>query len=495
MLGLTAAALALPALAIPGLTSISASASAPAVADPVTAPITLWAPTKITAYAYRKQVWSDLGLRVIAHQEPFELWSSRASYDDPIETVWRAGSGDVSLPAGSMPDFNGLKNFLHLEITEVGSDSTKIMNRSACLNNYSERVRPDAPARSDYPRGCYYNPYSLGSVQGVQEGWATPIFAQDKPLRLEKGRYDVTAHIGAAYASAFGLTDEESSRTIRLIVKEENVGGGGGGGGGGGEPPVPVPGPAGRQPSTQPSSHEPHGASGGRVPATTPDLRSLPAWGIGMAKNGNYLQFSATVWNAGDSPLVVDGFRREGEDEMDAYQYFFDADGNQTGYEQVGHMHWDPRPTHLHWHFEDFATYTLLDADQTRVVKSSKEAFCLANTDAVDQTVPNAAWNVDNSDLATACGDYGSLSVREVLASGWGDTYAQFRAGQSFNLKTLPNGTYYIAVTANPHNRLIESSTANNVSLRQIVISGVEGNRKVNVPQVGVIVEPNLFRN
>nr|WP_246416573.1 lysyl oxidase family protein [Nocardioides luti] len=153
-------------------------------------------------------------------------------------------------------------------------------------------------------------------------------------------------------------------------------------------------------------------------------------------------------------------------------------------------MHWDARTTHQHWHFEDFARYSLLRADKTEAVRSKKEAFCLANTDAVDQTVPNANWNPENTDLSTSCGDYGSLSIREVLASGWGDTYGQFRAGQSFNLDGLPNGKYYIAVIANPENRLVEGSTANNVSLRKVILGGKPGARTVRVPQVGVIEEP-----
>ncbi|WP_425489928.1 lysyl oxidase family protein [Nocardioides ungokensis] len=156
-------------------------------------------------------------------------------------------------------------------------------------------------------------------------------------------------------------------------------------------------------------------------------------------------------------------------------------------------MHWDPRPTHQHWHFEDFARYVLLKKDKTEAVTSKKEAFCLANTDAVDQTVPNAAWNPENTDLATSCGDLTALSIREVLASGWGDTYAQFRAGQSFDLKGLPNGTYYIAVIANPSDRLVESSTDNNESLRKVIIKGTEGHRTVTVPQVGIIDETGRF--
>ena len=115
------------------------------------------------------------------------------------------------------------------------------------------------------------------------------------------------------------------------------------------------------------------------------------------------------MWNAGDSPLVVDGFRRDGKDEMDAYQYFFDGDGNQTGYQRVGHLHWDAKPSHQHWHFEDFARYSLLRQGQDGGGRSKKEAFCLANTDAVDLTVPERRLAPENTDLATSCGDYSSL--------------------------------------------------------------------------------------
>ena len=214
---------------------------------------------------------------------------------------------------------------------------------------------------------------------------------------------------------------------------------------------------------------------------------------MSLSANGKYLRFAATVWNAGNSPLVVDGFRRDGEDEMDAYQYFFDGDGNQTSYEQVGHLHWDQRPSHSHWHFKDFATYTLLDASKELVRTSGKEAFCLANTDSVDLTVPDAAWDGYNEDLETSCGEESSLSVREVLAAGWGDTYSQIRAGQSFNVSTLPDGAYYVAVTANPDNRLVESSLDNNRSLRRIVLGTRAGKRTLRVARVGMVVEPEGY--
>jgi Lysyl oxidase len=437
-----------------------------------TAPVSLWAPKAVTAYAYKKRTWTDLGLRLVAQGAPFEIWSHRPSYDQPIRTVWHTADGDLPLPAGSMTTFSGLDRFVTIDIApKRGGESLRLV-RKACLNGWSERVRPDAPPRSGYPAGCWYNPFSLGSVQGIQEGWATPILRQGRPLRLAPGEYTVTARIAARYAATFGLSDAEARRTVQLTVTAEGIDGA-------------------ERPDTavaRPAAHRPSGPQA-RAPedGPRPDLRSLPAWGIGLSKNTNYLRFSATVWNAGNSPLVVDGFRRDGEDEMDAYQYFFDAAGDQTGYQSVGHLHWDPKPSHQHWHFEDFARYSLLDADKQETARSKKEAFCLANTDAVDLTVPDAAWTPENTDLATSCGDYSSLSIREVLAAGWGDTYTQYRAGQSFDIRGLANGTYYVAVTANPEHNLVEASTDNNVALRRVVLGGRPGHRTVRVPQVGIV--------
>ena len=229
-----------------------------------------------------------------------------------------------------------------------------------------------------------------------------------------------------------------------------------------------------------------------------PDLRPVPAWGIEVLPGDegtpdaqkDFLQFSATVWNAGPSPLVLDGFRQQGKDLMDAYQYFYDANGKQVGYQNTGTLEWDGRDGHNHWHFTDFARYSLLNSKQTEVVRSQKEAFCLAATDSIDYTVKNANWHPQNTDLHTACGNHGSLSVREVLDVGSGDTYVQSLPGQSFDVTDLPNGTYYVQVTANPENRLFEASTKNNVALREVVLGGTKHHRTVKVPPVGVINVP-----
>jgi hypothetical protein len=463
-------ALALP-LSVPVLAPVQAATS--------TAPFVLWTPTQVNAFSSDGQVWTDLGLRMIAQGEPFELWSNRANYNSLIHTEWRSTAGTVALPDGSMKDFTQLNNFLYLKFVRSSDGAVRKMVRGACIASWSaQRVRPDAPPRSPYPTdGCQSAlPYSLGSVQGVQTGWAASILPQDKPLRLREGTWTATVRIASAYANTFHIPWSQRTRTFTLVVKRDNC-------------CKPVPGTVSPR-TAQPAASEPTQPSAGAAVGPMPDLRALPAFSPGINPGGNYLTFSANVWNAGNSPLVIDGFRREGEDLMDAYQYFFDQSGNQTGYQQVGQMHWDPRPSHQHWHFEDFARYVLLDTNQVAKVRSRKEAFCLANTNGIDTTVPGATWNPFNTDLATACGDITALSVREVLSSGWGDTYSQFQAGQAFDLRGLPNGRYFVAVIANPAHRLIESDYTNNVSLRKVWIGGTPGHRTVSAPQVGIVVEP-----
>ncbi|MDQ4055518.1 MAG: lysyl oxidase family protein [Actinomycetota bacterium] len=482
------AALTLTPVAALAVTTPGEAMPAPAAAALATEPAAkLWAPVKVVGYLYgsRERTRVPIDARLIAGAAPLELWSNRTSYAEPITTVWRTPDGDVALPPGSMSTFNALDDFVNISVKNLTTGKQlKTRHQDVCLNSRGDRVRPDAPARSPYPKYCFANPYSLGSVQGIQAGWSTSLLGGDEGrgggVRLEKGIYDVKVTIAPAYARILKIPAADATRTVRVRVKRDDGGHDHGGG-------VPI------EPShrlAQPAANPPTGPELLAVEGPRPNLRSLPAWGITMAENGNFLRFAATVWNAGDSPLVVDGFRVEAQDLMDAYQYFFDGDGNQTGYQKIGSFEYDDKASHQHWHFRDFARYTLLRADKTTAAVSKKESFCLANTDSIDQTVPNADWNPENTDLSTDCGEPGSMSLREVLSAGWGDTYAQFRAGQSFNLKGLPNGTYYIATIANPRNRLVESSTADNTSLRKIYVSGTDGNRKVRVPKIGLIEEP-----
>lgn len=450
-------------------------------------PLALWAPDKLVAYSYEGYVYTDLGLRLVAQDAPVEIRSTRASYDDPIVSVWTLPGGDRTLPAElAMTDFSGFRDFVDVSITRVrdGKEVSELQV-NGCLNGDAQRIRPDAPARSPYPWGCPWNPYNLGSVMGVEAGYASSLMQEwDNSLMLKPGKYDVTAKIAPGYADFFGIAEADTQRTTRLVVKKESEG--------------EYRKPAGRPGAlARPAAHEPSTPSAGDLDGPRPDLRTLPAFGVGLNRKGTLLRFAATVWNGGTSPLVVDGFRSEDDDHMDAYQYFFDIHGEQVGYEQVGEMHWHAQ-NHQHWHFEDFARYRLLNEDLTPTRLSGKRSFCLANTDAVDYTVEGADWHPENTDLSTACGGHDALSVREVLASGSGDTYMQYRYGQAFPIKNLDDGVYYIAVEANPLDKsdsrhLIESNYDNNDSLRKIKITTRHGVRQVKAFKVGLVDEMDFY--
>ncbi|NUO41081.1 MAG: protein-lysine 6-oxidase [Streptomyces sp.] len=498
-------------------------------------------------------VYLDLGTYVTVDNAPLEFQVKRKSYKDPVvaQQILRDAKGkkigSKALPAGLVKDFSGLPGFLEVSIKNAQGQEVSKSKGTFCPNNASGRLRPDAPATSHYPESCPTNPFTLGSVWGVEKGWAanSSTVDYDKPVDLPAGEYTAKVSVAKKYRDAFGIPNDQ--RTIKVTVRQISDGGGGGGAGRGmsamhgGHDMAGMSGMAGHSmahhygprgadeptpgalshaledrglahhlgdgaghtdgsriaPALKPNSKRPTGRAGVASNVPKPDLRSLPAWDIaitdgedGDVAGKDYLAFSANVWNAGPAPLVVDGFRKPGADLMDAYQYFYDAKGKQIGYAPTGTMEWDPRVGHEHWHFTDFASYRLLSADKQDIVKSGKEAFCLANTDAIDYTVKNANFKPYNTDLSTACGQQNSISVREVLDVGSGDTYTQYRPGQSFDVTDLPNGTYYIEVIANPEKRLQETNLKNNVALRKVVLGGTPGHRTVQVPPVDLINAP-----
>lgn len=479
-------------ISIPGLVACAAAAgtlcatlgaTAPAATAPAAAapgdPIKLGVAKRVTAQPIGKtgKVRFEPRLRVVAGASPIEVWSTKTSHTAPITTEIRSAAGAATLPSGHQTKFDALHRFVRFEFRK-GGKVVRNTFASPCLNSWeSERTVPEADIRSPYPESCTVSRFTRGYVMGIQAGWSSTLELPTPRAALTPGTYQVTAMLTKPYADALGMSASQGRTTFTLVVPKKSPAKGA-------TKKAPSRHDHASTPGHRPAASKPKADRAGEPTGPMPDLQSIPAWGIRINPGGNYLQFSATVWNAGSSPLVVDGFRRPNEAVMDAYQYFIDSDGNQTGYQKVGEMEWDNKDTHQHWHFRDFARYRLLDADKNAVVRSRKEAFCLANTDVIDYTVPGADWQPEGTDLHTSCGGKGSRSLREVLSSGSGDTYAQFRAGQSFSLVGLPNGVYYISVEANPVGRLVEQKTDNNVALRKVTIGGKKGARTVKISPI-----------
>ena len=444
--------------------------------------LSLYAPKSITGYSYGEGLsYVDSSFKLIAGDVPVEIDAHRASYSDPITAELVQEGGNVALPADAMRDFSGLSDFMTVTIKRTSTQRTVAQyDQNMCFNGYSERTKPDAPATSPFPVGCPTNPYTVGSVMGIQAGHAigTDGYYGGTEVPIGVGEYDMTVTVKPEFATLFHMAS--ASATTHLSIVDQNACRGCR------TSSRSLP----DEPAAAPADKAPTGPSMAAFDGPKPDLRALPPWQLQLNRKGTALRFAATVWNAGPSPMVIEGFRDETDDDtLDTYEYFFDADGNQVGYQPVGTMHWHAG-NHNHWHLEDFARYDLLDSSMNQVVKSTKNSFCLANTDAVDYTVDGADWKPENTDLSSACGGQGALSVREVLSSGSGDTYFQYRTGQAFRINDVPDGIYYIRITANPDGNLAEESTDNNISYRKVAIRTTKkGERKIRTWRVGLIDE------
>jgi hypothetical protein len=241
-------------------------------------------------------------------------------------------------------------------------------------------------------------------------------------------------------------------------------------------------GSAGKRAAPEPASPPADAAKVNRVPRRQrPDLVALPAWDIRSERQGPHdlLTFSATEWNAGPAPLDVEGFRTPGHDRMRAFEYFRDRRGRVVGRKPAGHLEFDSRHGHKHWHFEQFARYSLMRHRTHKVAASHKQSFCIAPTDLIDITLPGADWMTKPASLTTACGSPTSLWVREVLPTGWGDTYSQLVAGQAFNITHVPNGLYLLRVQVNPRGLLSEAERGNDSVFRRVRLGGHRGHRTV----------------
>lgn len=453
----------------------------PARAAPEPPKLRLLAPEpSVTLPKFRHNpVALNLGVFIASLGGAFEVDVWRTRYEDPIQAsqIVHATNGSttsVPLPKGAVQGWAGLARFFHVTISDA--DGAVVRDRAAtfCPNAWDQqRVDDSGPLEPTFPPFCSLNPLTRGTVWGIDRGWAAGAFSSSAPeVRLAEGTYTAHVEIADPYATLLDVDPSDAAVNVRVVIRDVND-------------PCQQ-GCEHRSPTERPSSgRRLTPAPGLATPArrTLPDLRPLPAFGMRTYRNAgrDYLSFAANVWNAGPSPLVVEGFRRDGEEVMDAYQYFFRND-EVVGRARVGSLEYDTRAGHNHWHFKQFATYRLLDATLLNAVRSGKEAFCLVPTDPINLLKDRAVLRPDRIGLSTACGYAGSIWIRETLPVGWGDTYFQGVPGQAFDITDVPNGAYYVQVETNPLGRLYERTLVDNVSLRKVYLRGTPGDRQVSVP-------------
>lgn len=484
---LTAAALG--ALALSTLPAWGAPAAA--------RPLKLFTPTKdvlLTVHHAGDDTWTEFNptLYLESLRDVFEIDVRRPKPNAELEATVLVGGKRHALPASLLDGWSGLKNAFVLTWRSTDGTTLSRTRQSWCPNEgTASRLRPHAATSTRFTYGCSSHPFTISQRWGIDRGWARQVLAYGitPPEGTLPEHLTLEVSLRAGLGKALGIPESNRSLTFAVTTKDVIDDDGAG--------PEPGPADAGAAPAARAAaSRHAHDEPTTSDPkkdrhfseAVLPDLVSLPAYGISthFEEGRDQLDFAATVYNGGRGPLVAEGFRRGSKEVMKAYQFFY-RHGDQVASAPVGSMEYDRRESHQHWHFRDFAVYDLVNADHHRLRTSGKEAFCLAPTDAINLLQPGAVVSPGNGDLSTACGDASSVWVREVLASGWGDTYTQARAGQSIDITGLANGTYWIRVTANPGDRLYEKTRKNNVSLRKVVLGGTPGARTVSVPRYGVI--------
>lgn len=441
------------------------------------------ASSEVKAFPRRSGVVKvDPGVFITPTGDDFELRVTRPDYLTPFTFAQvEPGTGSIlrSLPMDKVDEWFGLKDFVHYEVLAANGAVVKKKTLTFCPNSYSrQRISDEGPLSPRYPYQCLmaYSaaPFIKGVVWGIDLGWAEPVIAGKGyyggggaiKWRATRRTYTIRVSIKPAWAELLSIAPTDATSEVHVSITNRA--------------------------STGETAAAPSRAAWARYPRvptlidpnpkSLPDLTPTPAYSIDTVsrKGHDYLGFASTEWNQGPGTMVVDGFRRRDDTTMDAFQYFL-IDGQPIGRAPIGELEFHAG-RHHHWHFQQFALYTLLDAASNEVVVSDKQSWCLVNTDALDLTVPNANLSGYSQDLSTACGGPQALWIREVLDVGWGDTYGQYVGGGAFDITDLPNGRYYIRIQVNPVGLMHESDTSNNIQDRLIKLRGRPGHRRVVVP-------------
>ena len=227
-----------------------------------------------------------------------------------------------------------------------------------------------------------------------------------------------------------------------------------------------------------------------------PDLETLPplesTWlALDQPKTGkSVLRLSNRIGNDGEGPLELraetatnpcDPGEHEDWPDMDAVQRVyidgspgdgvFDPTEDLSANEyRVGCFEYHPQ--HDHWHFQDFAQYSLTDVQTGEMLAgpSKKIGFCIVDGDRAFPQLPGSPPGgvYPNGESGCGFGDPDGGPGTMGLSVGYADTYNSFLPGQRLNVTGVKRGVYCLVSQANPKHpdtdpsQLLESDAENN---------------------------------
>jgi hypothetical protein len=219
-------------------------------------------------------------------------------------------------------------------------------------------------------------------------------------------------------------------------------------------------------------------------PDVMPVAISASAGEIQIAIGGGHeeLQFALKSENAGAGALELRPKRQDCngngnlDDDRTAFQNIYgDTNGNGrydppgsaspdhvAASVQVGCFEFDP--AHGHWHFANYAKYTLLDPNGVLVGVTRKTGFCLIDFDRVDPGLPGSP----PSPHYASCAD---LHVQGTSV-GYDDIYGAYLDGQSITIDGIADGDYCLVERVNPKRVIRELDRTNDTLRTPIRIAG-----------------------
>ena len=173
-----------------------------------------------------RRAYLDIGAYVASIGGAFEVWASRPDYDTPV-SVWQVvrSGGSITkypLPSWVDNDWIGLSRFIHVVVTDA--DGMTVLDRyhSFCPGaGELARVNDDGPDVATYPQFCGGNPFTLGSVWGIDSGWASSAFGYgtNDTIKGPDGHYTATVSINPDYQSLLGIAPTDATVSVDVTVK------------------------------------------------------------------------------------------------------------------------------------------------------------------------------------------------------------------------------------------------------------------------------------
>ncbi len=110
---------------------------------------------------------------------------------------------------------------------------------------------------------------------------------------------------------------------------------------------------------------------------------------------------------------------------------------------------------HKHYHFKNYAQYSLFDDAGATIVVGRKQAFCARDSARVDKTAGYVAkYDCDH----------------QGIQKGWEDIYDPTLPCQYLDITDVPAGTYWLEVVVNPNQVITELDYDNNHARAKVVL-------------------------